>query len=175
MGGILKSRFGKLVRTEHGTLRFIENNMEDHIAALWGSKEALQALPPLAEFTPFSDWDTVIPIDHGYDENKPEAELNLQDIKEAAQFRGGECRSNDMKTGNWTEKLKFHCAFGHDFEASPRLVLEGGHWCPVCERESWNYYERAKVDPFFAQVWYPLHDKNEKEWKHPKMFSKFDV
>jgi nucleoside-diphosphate-sugar epimerase len=175
MGNIIKKRFVKLLRTERGTVRFVENNMEDHIAALWGSKEAYQAIPPLDEFKPFSDWDTVIHIDHGYDENKPESELNLRDIKEAAKFRGGECLSNDMKTGNWTEKLKFRCAFGHDFEASPRLVLEGGHWCPVCERESWNYYERAKVDPFFAQVWYPLHDKNEKEWKYPKMFSELDV
>jgi nucleoside-diphosphate-sugar epimerase len=175
MGSIIKKRFTKLLRTEHGPLRFIEDNVEDHIAALWGSKEALQAIPPLNEFKPFTDWDTVIPIDHGYDEKKPEADLDLRDIKKAAQFRGGECLSNDMKTGNWTEKLKFRCAFGHEFEASPRLVLEGGHWCPVCERESWNYYERAKVDPFFAQVWYPLHDKNEKEWKHPKLFSELDV
>jgi len=41
----------------------------------------------------------------------------------------------------------------------------------VCEQESWNYHERAKVDPFFAQVWYPLHDKNEKEWKYKKVYS----
>jgi nucleoside-diphosphate-sugar epimerase len=175
MGGILKKRFGKLVRADHGPLHFIEKNMEDHIAALWGSKEALQAIPPLDKFTPFSDWDTVIPIDHGYDENKLESELNLRDIKEAAKFRGGECLSGDMKTGDWTEKLKFRCAFGHEFEASPRLVLEGGHWCPVCDREGWNYYERAKVDPFFAQVWYPLHDKNEKGRKYLKTVSELDV
>jgi nucleoside-diphosphate-sugar epimerase len=174
MGGILKNRFRKLVRTEHGTFRFIENNMEDHIAAYWGSKEALQAIPPLDEFKPFTDWNTVIPIDHGYDEDKPEAELNLRDIKEAAKFRGGESLSDDMKTGVWTEKLKFRCAFGHEFEASPRLILEGGHWCPVCERESWNYYERARLDPFFAQVWYPLHDKNEKEQQYRKTVSELE-
>jgi hypothetical protein len=80
-----------------------------------------------------------------------------------------------MITGNWTQKLKFQCAFGHDFEASPRLVLEGGHWCPICERESWNYYERAKRDPFFAQVWNPLHDKKEKPYKYPKIVSELDV
>jgi nucleoside-diphosphate-sugar epimerase len=175
MGGIMKKRFRKAGRTEHGTLRFIENNMEDHIAAYWGSKESWRAIPPLDTFNHFMDWETVIPIDHGYDENKPEAELNLNDMKEAAKFRGGKCLSGDMKTGNWTEKLKFRCAFGHDFEASLRLVLEGGHWCPVCERESWNHYERARVDPFFAQVWYPLHSKNEKEWKYRKTISELDI
>jgi hypothetical protein len=175
MGSILKKRFTKLLRTEHDTLRFVENNMEDLIVGYWGSKEAWEAIPPLDEFKPFSDWDTVIPINHGYDEGRPEAELGLRDIKGAAKFRGGECLSDDMKTGNWTEKLKFRCAFGHEFEASPRLVLEGGHWCPVCSREGWNYYERAKVDPFFAQVWYPLHDKSEKEWKYQKTVSYLDI
>ena len=171
MGKIIKDRFYKLTLTEHGTVRFIENNMEDHIAAFWGSKEAYDAIPPMDKFVPFTDWNTVLYIDHGYDENKPESELNLFDVKKAAKFRGGECLSDYMNTGDWTGKLKFRCAFGHDFEASPRLVLEGGHWCPVCESESWNYHERARVDPFFAQVWEPLHGKNEKERKYPKMFS----
>lgn len=47
------------------------------------------------------------------------------------------------------------------FSASPKLVLEGGHFCPQCERETWNYKERAKREPFFAQVWNPLHGKND--------------
>jgi len=175
MGSIIKKRFHKLTKTENGTMRFAEENMEDHIIAFWGSKEAYKAIPPMDKFIPFSDYDKVVHIDHGYDESKPEAELNLDDVKEAAKFRGGECLSNNMTTGSWTEKLKFRCAFGHEFDASPRLVLEGGHWCPVCERESWNYHERAKVDPFFAQVWYPLHDKNEKGRKHPKKFSELNI
>ncbi len=40
-------------------------------------------------------------LDHGFDENKPENELNLEDLKKAARFRGGECLSErfvDMKT-----------------------------------------------------------------------------
>ena len=62
--------------------------------------------------------------------------------------------------------MDFICAFGHKFEASPRLVLEGGHWCPECERKSWNYGERAKKDKFFEQVWSPLHESNEmREYK----------
>jgi len=171
MGGIIKKRFQKLTKKENGTMRFIQENMEDYIAVFWGSKEAYQAIPPMDKFVPFSDWDKVARINHGYDESKPEDELNLQDVKEAAVFRGGKCLSDNMTTGSWAEKLKFRCAFGHEFDASARLVLEGGHWCPVCERESWNYHERAKVDPFFAQVWYPLHDKNEKERKYLKKFS----
>ncbi|HRX58192.1 MAG TPA: NAD(P)-dependent oxidoreductase [Eubacteriales bacterium] len=175
IGGAMKKRFMKTARTEHGTMRFIEQNLEDQIAAYWGSKEAMEAIPPLKDFEHFTDWDTVIEIDHGYDESKPESELSLEDVRQAAAFRGGECLSDDMQKGDWSTKLKFRCAFGHEFEASPRLVLEGGHWCPDCERESWNYQNRAKVDPFFAQVWYPLHPNDETARVYPKAVSELDI
>ncbi|GIO44722.1 NAD-dependent epimerase/dehydratase family protein [Paenibacillus apis] len=176
MGSIMKKVFLKEARTEHGTVRFFEQNMEEKIDAYWGSKRAWEAIPSgINEFEHFQDWDRVIWIDHGYDENKPERELNLEDVKGAAQFRGGHCSSNEMNTGDWRGKLKFTCAFGHDFEASPRLVLEAGHWCPVCERESWNYAARAKVDPFFAQVWTPLNSPEEPEREYRKEVTELDV
>ena len=167
MGSIMKKVFLKQALTEHGTVHFIQDNIEDRIDAYWGSRKAWDAIPnKLSDMKHFTDWDKVILLDHGYDENKPESELNLTDMKNAAKFRGGECLSIDMETGNWKNKLEFVCAFGHKFEASPRLVLEGGHWCPECERKSWNYGERAKKDKFFAQVWSPLHESNEmREYK----------
>ena len=55
---------------------------------------------------------------------------------------------------------------------TPNLVLLGGHWCPdelpgptdgdwSNGFTPWNYDAEAKVNPFFAQVWYPLHGKDE--------------
>lgn len=171
MGKIMNKVFLKQALTEHGTVHFIRDNVEDHIDAYWGSRKAWDAIPDkLSDMKHFTDWDKEIVLDHGYDETKPESELSLQDIKGAAKFRGGECISDGMETGNWTNKLQFKCAFGHTFEASPRLVLEGGHWCPECERKSWNYGERAKRDPFFAQVWNPLHEENEMR-EYPKSVS----
>jgi hypothetical protein len=41
------------------------------------------------------------------------------------------------------------------------LILQGGHWCPECLPTPWNYDEIAKGNPFFAQVWHPLHGKDE--------------
>jgi hypothetical protein len=175
IGGIMKKRFLTLARTEHGTVRFVEEGMEDHIAAYFGSREAWEQIPPLGHFKHFADWDKVVHIDHGYDESKSESELSFEDMKRAAKFRGGSCESEVMAKGDWKSKLKFRCAFGHAFEASPRLVLEGGHWCPVCERESWNYHNIAKVNPFFAQIWYPLHDKNERPIIYKKVISELDV
>ena len=140
-----------------------------------GSKEKWAKLPDdLREMEHFTDWDKVIVLDHGYDEDKPEDQLDLDDMKKAAEFRGGECISKEMEKGNWSQKLEFKCAFGHTFKASPRLVLEGGHWCDECERKSWNYGQRAKVDPFFNQVWAPLHDPDELR-EYPKVVSEFDV
>ncbi len=175
VGGAMKRSFLRTARTQHGTIRFVEQGMDDHIAACWGSRQAFDALPPLNALRHFTAWDDVVRIDHGFDETKPETDLTLDDVRGAARFRGGECLARSMTIGDWRTPLPFRCAFGHDFSASPRLVLEGGHWCDVCERESWNYHERAKRDPFFAQVWTPLHPPDEASRTYPKTVDERDV
>lgn len=175
MATVMGNMFNKLADGEHGTKHFIDCNMEDRIEAYWGSRKAWEALPEsYNDFNHFFDWDKKVVLDHGYDETKPESELTLDDMKKAAMFRGGECLSTKMKKGDWSTQLEFKCAFGHTFKASPRLILEGGHWCDECERKSWNYGQRAKVDPFFAQVWEPLHDDDELR-EYPKEVSELDV
>lgn len=162
IGSVMKKRFNKLALSEHGTIHFLNDNMEEHIEAYWGGKEKQQQLPhDFREFKPYTDYSKVIKLDHGYDESKLESELDIEDMRKAAKFRGGELISKTMIKGDWQTKLTFKDAFGHIFDASPRLVLEGGHWCPECEKYSFNYAKRAKVDPFFAQVWNPLHDEKE--------------
>lgn len=175
MATVMGNMFNKLADGEHGTKYFIDNNLEDKIEAYWGSKKAWEKLPDsYNDFNHFFDWDKKIILDHGYDESKPESELDLEDMKGAAKFRGGQCLSTEMTKGDWSTPLEFKCAFGHTFKASPRLVLEGGHWCDECERKSWNYGQRAKVDPFFAQVWKPLHEDDELR-EYPKEVSELDV
>lgn len=175
MGRIMKGMFSKLAKTEHGTVHFIKDNVEDHIDAYWGSKRAWSELPDkMSDMVHFKDWNNRIHLDHGYDENKPENELNLEDMKKAAEFRGGTCDSEKMTTGDWSTPLEFTCQFGHKFKGSPRLILEGGHWCDECERRSWNYGSRAKKDKFFAQVWNPLHDEDELR-EYPKEVTELDV
>jgi len=174
-GSMVQASFEKYMNQEHGTKYWIKNMMMDRIDAYWGGMRRWVDIPKRpSEMQHFTDWDKVVRIDHGYDEGKPESELTLEDVKKAAKFRGGECLSEEMETGNWSQKLTFRCAFGHTFKASPRLILEGGHWCPECERKSWNYGARAKVDPFFAQVWTPLHGEDEMR-EYPKQVSELDV
>lgn len=175
IGSSARKQFEKTARTDHGTLNWVENDRLDYIEPFFISKEARDAIPAsMKNFKPYTAYDKVVHIDHGYDETKPERKLGLEDMKKAAAFRGGELLSRDMLTGNMQSKLAFKCAFDHTFEASPRLILEGGHWCPQCERESWNYHEIARRSEFFAQVWYPLHSMNEPGRVYPKIVNEFD-
>lgn len=138
-----------------GTLNWIINNNSTRIKAFFGSKENWKSIPRWGHQKFEKPTQKPIRLNHGYDESKPLLELELSDMKQAAAFRGGKCLSLNMSKGDLTSKLRWGCAFGHTFEASPRLVLMGGHWCPDCMPTPWNYEEEAKRNPFFAQVWKP--------------------
>ncbi len=44
-------------------------------------------------------------LSHGYDESKPDAELDIHDMQDAAAFRGGRCLSEHMNKGDLYTKL----------------------------------------------------------------------
>jgi hypothetical protein len=66
-----------------------------------------------------------------------------------------------MIPGDLYTRLRWRRALGHEFAATPSLILKGGHWCPDCAPPPWNYDEQARRNPFFSQVWYPNHDHHE--------------
>lgn len=140
-----------------GTMWWIKNRDAQRISAFYGSYEKWAAIPNWDNFDTTPPTKQITLLDHGYDETK--STLNIDDIKQAARFRGGECLSESM--GAMSDKLEWQCQFGHRFTASAHLVLKGGHWCEECLPAPWNYNEIAKGNPFFAQVWYPLHEHNE--------------
>jgi hypothetical protein len=77
----------------------------------------------------------------------------VAELQAAAAFRGGRLISADY-TGNPSALLKWECHQGHCFEASPKLILEGGHWCSDCFSDHWaNFDDVAKHNPFFAQIY----------------------
>ncbi len=163
----------------YGTMNWFETNNEARINAYFGSRKAWEAigtwktfklwLPPKAERT--TSFGKTLNLDHGYDEGKALSELTVAELQKAAEFRGGALVSESYD-GDPYKKLTWRCAHGHTFEMSPNLVLKGGHWCPddlPGPNEGdfnnpftpWNFDAEAKVNPFFAQVWYPLHAKDE--------------
>lgn len=158
-----------------GTLTWIKNNDPERMSAYFGSKEQWSKLPTDWEHTDVSrPTDEITYLDHGYDENKPISELDIEDMRKAAKFRGGELVSETMVKGDIYTPLKWKCAMGHEFEMTPNLVLKGGHWCPDCDPMPWNYDAMAKVNPFFNQVWAPLHDTDENNYYDESIYRDYD-
>lgn len=167
LAGIVPSGIIKFVmkrvagKKDLGTLYWLRKNDELKLKAYYGSRDKMLAIgdwneteisaPPVKESF----------LDHGYDENKPESELDIEDMQSAAAFRGGRCLAKTMEKGNLSEKLDWECAFGHRFRMTPVSVLLGGHWCPDCFPPDWNYDVEARVNPFLAQVWYSTHSPEE--------------
>ena len=147
---------------EHGTQWWIRNNVEQRIHAYYGSLEAYKAIPDWKHFDVSHNSEEAVLLDHGWDESKDVDKLTDAELQKAAEFRGGKWLGNDM----WED------AEGRQFKAGRRLVLLGGHWSPYDmpypyadepkdKQVAWHWDEVAKKNPFFAQLWAPLHDKDE--------------
>ncbi len=97
-------------------------------------------------------------LNHGYDESK--GEINIDDLKQAAKFRGGKLLSDKME--GLETKLLWECSKGHKFEAKPFTIIKAGHFCEKCfENHTWNFDDLANKSDFYGQVYYDCHDKNE--------------
>lgn len=171
VAALAKPFMKKIAKThDFGTLDWVDKDNKQRLDIYYGGRQAWEKIPK-----EWKDFDIIhfdknlaasgqYKLDHGYDETKPESELDIEDMKQAAKFRGGECLSTSMTKGDMATKLKWKCGHcGAEFEASPSLILLGGHWCPECylPHKAWDYDSIAKTNPFFAQVWYPNHEKDE--------------
>ncbi len=152
---IVRRRFEKIARGPGGTLYWLARGELEQIKAYFGSFQIWQGI---------RGWDTIDQsrppkeasrLDHGYDESKPRAEINLKDANDAARFRGGECLSRVLHRGDWRSPLLWRCHQGHEFPASLNLILTGGHWCPICIEDRNSYPLMAEKSPFFRQVFEP--------------------
>ncbi len=136
----------------HGTLHALKTNAAEVINAFWGSFSQWLKQP--------KQWKDIIidrdppanTIFHGYNEEKESTLLDIEDMQKAAVFRGGECLSETMDQGNIAAFLKWKCSSGHSFSASPRLVLQTGHWCPSCDINSTDYTKLGNRNSFLNQV-----------------------
>ena len=84
--------------------------------------------------------------------------FSIADLKSIANERGGRCLSAHYQGSK--EKYEWQCQHGHKWTQKWDHI-KAGHWCPECLAPPWNYDAIAKRNPFFAQVWYPNHDKDE--------------
>lgn len=141
-----------------GTLDWLRrDDCEDRIEAFFGSRESQSRIPGWKDFDLSRPSEKAVRLDHGYDESKPAADLDIEDMRQAAEFRGGKCLSESMTPGDLDTPLEWECCFGHRFTMRPRTVLKGGHWCGECLPAPWNYDEESKFNRFIAQVWHDSH------------------
>ncbi len=175
---------------EHGTQTWIKNHIEPRIHAYYGSLDAYKAIPDWAHMDLSHNSNEQVLLDHGYDEKKPREEFTIEDMQKAAAFRGGKClgkAEGDKNTKElkgielWDTPLVWEDAEGRQFEATPRLILLGGHWSPFDmpypyadepkeKQVPWHWDKVAKKNKFFAQLWAPLHDANEDNVYGPEVF-----
>ena len=60
----------------------------------------------------------------------PNRKLTIEAMQELAARRGGECLSKRYVAANKT--LRWRCAKGHEWKATPSHVRSSGSWCPEC-------------------------------------------
>ena len=149
----------KLAENHRNSPRYWYTNRNDmRISAFFKSYENYETIGTwgvnMPNLDPDAPWER---LNHGYDESK--ANLELKDLQDAAQFRGGKCLSTAWD-GDMYTPLDWECASEHTFIARPFTVLKAGHWCPKCAA-TWNCDEQAKKNHFFAQVWYADHSPDE--------------
>ncbi len=141
-------------KKNYGTQYWIKNRVVEKIKPYYGSIEKYQKIPKWNEFDFIEPlkYEDAVPISHGFDESKLLSELSLAEISKAAEFRGGKLLSTEY-SGSENEKLLWQCHKGHEFQASVKLILEGGHWCPECLPPKWDNEDLVKNSPFFAQIY----------------------
>lgn len=141
-----------LVQRRRGMLHVVRSGDEAAIGAYFGSLEAWRGIGDWSTFEPPTPSRTPTRLEHGYDEDRAPGDWTAEDYRGAAEFRGGILLAEDPEPGAAATPIQWRCADGHRFAASPRLVLHGGHWCPVCVQDPADYPRQAERNAFLAQI-----------------------
>ena len=169
----------RLFKNTNSPAYWLKHGKNGRIKAFFGGKEQYSKIPDKWENYPLLcegklengdevDYESLkkkenaapVLLNHGYDDKKPLAEITLDDLQSAAEFRGGKCLQKTFD-GALHEKALWKCREGHEFALTPYTVLKGGYWCPYCsEPKPWKYGSLADI-PYFGQVYFNSHDKNE--------------
>ncbi|MDE0884382.1 MAG: hypothetical protein OSB70_02490 [Myxococcota bacterium] len=85
-----------------------------------------------------------------------ESTMDIQNLAAYAESRGGRLLSPEFE--GMRKAHHWGCAFGHEFEATPWILIHGGYWCPDCfpvaeEKGSWDWDKQSEVDPLLARFY----------------------
>jgi nucleoside-diphosphate-sugar epimerase len=131
-------------------LKWIKNGKDSHVDAFFGSLEAWEAIPDwhqapiVGETSPTPEPPSA----------QPPQPMSLDSLESFADSRGGRCLATEFADPG--TRVGWLCQHGHSFDASPRLLISAGYWCPECapnaeDQSGWNYGEVSKGDPYLAR------------------------
>lgn len=106
-------------------------------------------------------------IEYGFDINKSDSEIDVNDLKNVAEAHGGKLLSDNFEKGDMYAKVLWQTQDGENFTATPYSVLRAGHWYnPIYDTYVWDFDRLSKKDRIFAAIWYDSHgkDENYKYW-----------
>lgn len=136
-----------------GTQWWVENDPE-RLNAYYGSRQAYEEIRSWEQMRPASmekNAEAALAagelkiLDHGWDENRSLEDLTVDEVRRAAEFRGGRFLGKKGRTFEW------ECEHGHRFEASLEYVLLGGGWCLECNPDKWES-ETTSRNRFVSQL-----------------------
>ncbi len=158
----------KLFKDNNSPAYWYKHNDVARITAFFGSMEAYEKQP--TKWEDFKLWDylkqqsnsTYVPIDYGFDIDKKDSEVTIEDLVNVAKKHGGKLLSKEFKKGDVYTKLEWENSDGEKFTARPYSILRGGHWWnPLYREYIWDFDRLAKKDELYAAYWHDSHDKDE--------------
>ena len=137
---------------------------EEKLAAYYGSREEYESIRSWEQVRPAAALETnldkaraagqVRDLPKGYDDSKSIYSLTVEEIKAAAEFRGGRFLGPEKSIGEKGAIFDWECENGHRFSSSLEYVLLGGGWCPECGYDK-VYTTTSPMNRFISAVLFP--------------------
>ncbi len=86
-----------------------------------------------------------------YDVVSTKLSLGLEEMRDIARSRGGECLSEAYPKGRGGQ-LRWRCRDGHEWEAPPMSVKHANQWCPICASGFSERLCRAMFEATFDEL-----------------------
>ncbi len=158
----------RLFKDDNSPQYWYKNGDVPRITAFFGNVEKYEQLPK--KWKDFKIWDyekyrsnsLYKSIDYGFDIDKNDKDITIEDLKSVAIKHGGRLLSKEFKTGDVYQILEWENSDNIKFTSRPYTILRGGHWFnPLYESNTWDFDRLSKKDKIFASYWYDSHDKDE--------------
>jgi len=175
------SRFAiqKLFKDDNSPAYWYKHNDTAKLVAFFGGKEEYEKLPrkwkdfnllvdgkapngQVLDYQALKDIKNAKLLDYGFDINKKDSEISIDDLISVAKMHGGKLLSKEFKSGDIYKKLKWQTQDKETFEATAFSVLKAGHWfnCTYVDY-AWDFDRLRKKDKLFAQAWMDSHSAEE--------------